>query len=524
MKNYADNKTPNKNQFVAAETSETAERDGAAFQFMDNRKVQRTSIGKQERGVVDNRNNSMQFKQTIDSGVSSPVFNNSQPAQLKTDIKHTSTNMTWKNKSGVVGVKVEATLDPQEKVLGSAVGGQEGYTDIDKQVSKYNGGAWARGHLLNHDLGGSGVPENLFPITSGANKRHANYVEYRVKDALSAANQAHIKDNDVKDTVYYKVEAKGTPSNAQFVCEWEYQDKDGNQKDVGVEGVDSEGKWVIPSKLKGPNDGGSAPVVDPYHNSKNAGAKKAIIWHHGNRKGIKSDSDKVTWEQQENDPGNILSQFDMNLGGYGYADGNMTTEERIEAQKEAIARKMETLEKHCYDKLQISIGEAASDEAYKTYYKNSGISRLKRDVKGAYTQKFNDAIKDLKDFIDSFIRNPKLLDDIMEDEEDAPDLRPIMVQMIRETDAYLDKEKKCTEQLLEDENLVRKDIIKDILENEFYQEDIHGMHASIPGWIKVKSSAIEGYEVGEKIRTNKGVLEITDILTRYFGESTVSFE
>jgi len=288
MKSNVPKESKNESPIAAAEVSSAQERPGATFQFEDNRTrvgVGEISKGNEDIGFVDNRNSSIQFAQPEVSNNEAHLFNGVQPLQLKTDIKHTSTNMTWKNATGKVGVKVEATLDPQEKVLGSAVGGQDGYTDIDKVVSKYNGGAWARGHLLNHDLGGSGVPENLFPITSGANKRHANYVEYRVKDALSVAHKAHSDDNRVEDTVYYKVEAKGTPSDAQFVCEWQYQDKDGDAKDPGVEGVDPSGKWVVPSKLKGPNDGLSSPVVDPYHNSKNAGAIKNVVWHHGAEKG-----------------------------------------------------------------------------------------------------------------------------------------------------------------------------------------------------------------------------------------------
>jgi len=41
--------------------------------------------------------------------------------------------------------------------------------------------AYVRGHLLNHDLGGPGVAQNLFPITGQANIDHKNVVENTIK-------------------------------------------------------------------------------------------------------------------------------------------------------------------------------------------------------------------------------------------------------------------------------------------------------------------------------------------------------
>jgi len=220
-----------------------------------------------------------------------------------------------------------------------------------------------------------------------------------------------------------------------------------------------------------------------------------------------------------------MTPLEMGTGGYGYADGTMSEEERVEAQKEALARRMGTLERHCYEKLHISLREAASDAAYQKYYSNNGISRRKGDVKEFHDEKFSAAIRELKDFIDAFIRNPDLLDEIMEDEEDTPDLRPIMVQKIKETDDYLEKEKELTAVLLQVEGEVLKDIVKRIIAAKFKSGDIVSVSGTVPGWFKVKTEAIEeDYEVGSKIRTGMGVLEITDILTRYFGESTVSFK
>jgi hypothetical protein len=40
---------------------------------------------------------------------------------------------------------------------------------------------YIRGHLLNHQIGGSGAAQNLFPITAAANDRHESAIESRIK-------------------------------------------------------------------------------------------------------------------------------------------------------------------------------------------------------------------------------------------------------------------------------------------------------------------------------------------------------
>lgn len=81
-----------------------------------------------------------------------------------------------------------------------------------------------RGHLLNDNLGGPGLPENMFPITEKANHEHEQYVEAYVKDWVN--NKGYF--------VYYHVKVQITDShivnknslndpdnyiNANFICE-----------------------------------------------------------------------------------------------------------------------------------------------------------------------------------------------------------------------------------------------------------------------------------------------------------------
>ncbi|TMP41802.1 hypothetical protein CWB96_06325 [Pseudoalteromonas citrea] len=149
------------------------------------------------------------------------MISNNKPT-VKTEIEHKHRTLNWENKSGVVGASVKAYLHPQDSKKGSATSsGTDGYTAIDKKVAEANHRAWARGHLLNHDLGGMGRVYNLYPITAGANSRHAEQVEYPVKALLNKLGRDQ-KDGKtpVDDRVYYRVDAIGTPDNAKFVCEW----------------------------------------------------------------------------------------------------------------------------------------------------------------------------------------------------------------------------------------------------------------------------------------------------------------
>ena len=78
---------------------------------------------------------------------------------------------------------------------------------------------YIKGHLLNDNIGGPGVDENLFPLTARANRQHHDEVEAQVKQWVNVNNY----------WVYYSVEVKNIKSkldesrdenyvNADFVC------------------------------------------------------------------------------------------------------------------------------------------------------------------------------------------------------------------------------------------------------------------------------------------------------------------
>ena len=148
---------------------------------------------------------------------------NPEPLQLKTVIKHTTNNFKYgpgNSKNETVGVEMEAWLDPKDKIIGSEPDGQESLMNSLRKATGISGTGLVRGHLLNHDLGGFGVPQNLYPITGGANGAHKGFAENPVGKLLTDANTANNQTG-----VYYKVKVapqltetdfKNKPS--KFIC------------------------------------------------------------------------------------------------------------------------------------------------------------------------------------------------------------------------------------------------------------------------------------------------------------------
>lgn len=213
--------------------------------------------------------------------------------QLKTQIKHTTSDYSYLDhsdntrKNQIVSSNMEAYLDPDEVINGSATGGPQ-KEFIGNLRQTFPNDNMIRGHLLNHDLGGFGVEQNLFPITSAANGVHLRTVEYGVKDALKQAN------NDNKG-VYYSVDVTGEFSDANdapvstFECTASYLE------DVEDHTVQSFGEKILdvhvvssPKKtggkraanLRGSAHDGSNGDVDNFSHS--AGLS---TWRHGGRAG-----------------------------------------------------------------------------------------------------------------------------------------------------------------------------------------------------------------------------------------------
>ena len=111
--------------------------------------------------------------------------------------------------SCIVGKRMDAFLDPNDPVRGSA-------TNKTVQGSLMNGltkhgptNNYLKGHLLNHDLGGLAIAANLFPITYEMNNQHSSMAEKPVKHSLYAGNP-----------VYYTVETTNQKTNFNSINEF----------------------------------------------------------------------------------------------------------------------------------------------------------------------------------------------------------------------------------------------------------------------------------------------------------------
>ncbi len=180
----------------------------------------------------------------IDSSPS--MTTNDGPIQLKTSVEHDTANFKYRSidtnnklsskidKTETVGTRMKAWLDPKDSVTGSAPGGdQDNLMKSLKLQGNLASYALIKGHLLNHDLGGFGVAENLFPITKQANVEHLVYAEYAVKQGLADAYSSGVNGRGV----YYEVQANGPgncddylKSGAFFSCAAYTADTDNKKK------------------------------------------------------------------------------------------------------------------------------------------------------------------------------------------------------------------------------------------------------------------------------------------------------
>lgn len=139
------------------------------------------------------------------------------PMQLATSI-HYDAVQDFKDPNGnpypnkPVGNHVHARLD---------AGNQKTGTDTSGSDALCFQGNWVRGHLLNHDLGGVALYNNLFPITTQANSEHYHEVEKHVKHWLGWANNNRDNNNDCTHHIVYDVSASqtGNTPGGTFACD-----------------------------------------------------------------------------------------------------------------------------------------------------------------------------------------------------------------------------------------------------------------------------------------------------------------
>jgi hypothetical protein len=257
MKSKIDKAQKNEHQSVSKSASKVESNGESSFQFADNRPEMVAQRKLQE--MVNNSpnvmqlqayqeiaNNSQQVKQMKALKVITDSADNA-PIQMVTSINNTSQDYTYRIKDGAaektesvkVGKKMTAWLDPDNPIKGQSA---DVNTSQDRLMSslkkqyitnyKKNSHALVKGHLLNDNLGGKALNENLFPITKIANADHLGFVENLVKKRLWTEGKP----------TYYEVEVNGSTSDLNPIASFEtkvheWPDKDSPNKGALVASV-----------------------------------------------------------------------------------------------------------------------------------------------------------------------------------------------------------------------------------------------------------------------------------------------
>lgn len=226
--------------------------------------------------------------------------------QRKTKIEHQTTDFTYApSKTDKVGVAMRAWLDPHDAVQGSETGTPQKalYDAVNSRASA----SMVRGHLLNHDLGGYGVAENLYPITSAANSKHKLYVENPVQEKLSEALKTTGKsqhDNNTGQGIYYQVNVGNLQTDTdnlvtkkvEFICTAKTLNK------VGTSSIGEDGTTLFNTTIVSDTQGAKSGDRGIAHKTGDTNAfpdmkvTKKIIptgWDHGGRSGTQDFTDKV---------------------------------------------------------------------------------------------------------------------------------------------------------------------------------------------------------------------------------------
>jgi len=80
-----------------------------------------------------------------------------------------------------VGTEMTANPLGPDHPAGQQPSGANIWTMLVSDPGETNDRKYIRGHLLNHQVGGMGTAQNLFPITAAANDRHESEFESRIK-------------------------------------------------------------------------------------------------------------------------------------------------------------------------------------------------------------------------------------------------------------------------------------------------------------------------------------------------------
>lgn len=130
-------------------------------------------------------------------------INESGVLQKKTEVEHTSIHQNYFSNDDistqVMGVEMNASIDPWNPLHGTDTGAftrhgiykDDDYEDHDQHATAM--------HLLNANLGGLAIDENLFPGTTNKNGQHLKSGETEVKNKVLTLIELGKNDDSYKD-------------------------------------------------------------------------------------------------------------------------------------------------------------------------------------------------------------------------------------------------------------------------------------------------------------------------------------
>lgn len=226
-----------------------------------------------------------------------PVLqDNRAVVQAKSYVKNEGQNFSWGRHTTIVGKKMHALLDPADPVQGESANinaDQSPMMDALRAHYVINGGDLVKGHLLNDNLGGKALNNNLFPITRAANKLHLMTTENYAKKQLWTHHSP----------IWYTVEVCGKPDANQHTHEFKVALGHWDMKNNKMDAAKVQGS--ITSNMGDPRDydGANGDDLETYSAGtlRSAVAKGLALHPHANvgsmnkeEKSVREKSGKIT--------------------------------------------------------------------------------------------------------------------------------------------------------------------------------------------------------------------------------------
>lgn len=141
-------------------------------------------------------------------------------AGLRTQIRYSSGTLSGTGNT----VGTEMTADPlgPDHPAGQEPAGANIWSGLlVTDPGQSNDRKYIRGHLLNHQLGGSGAATNLFPITAAANDQHESQFESRIKQWVNNERKwvrYHVRVSNINVVINAGRRVSTNKIDADFVC------------------------------------------------------------------------------------------------------------------------------------------------------------------------------------------------------------------------------------------------------------------------------------------------------------------